>query len=173
MPRMYVVPTPYQTACDVIAGWHRHHRPPPGHMASFAVYDGCRLCGVAMVGRPVNPHLQAQGWLEVVRVATDGTPNACSALYGAVVRWVRGLNRIIVRAGGLPFVGIKTYILGTETGSSLRAANFTEDELPPDSSARRGRTWSRFAGHSGGGVAGPKRRFSFTFTSNSHWSNHE
>lgn len=162
---MYTRPVNYLTACDAVSGWHRHHRPPPGHMASFGVYDGPRLCGVAMVGRPVNPHLQAQGWLEVVRVATDGTPNACSALYGAVVRWVRGLNRIVVRAGGEPFVGIKTYILGTETGASLRAANFTEDELPASSSARRGRTWSRGKGHQGGGIATPKRRFSINLLS--------
>lgn len=124
-------------------------------MGSFGCYVNGRLVGVVMVGRPVNPHLQAQGWLEVIRLATDGTRNACSCLYGAVVRWLRGYNRILRRAGGEPFVGLVTYILGSEDGTSLRAAGWVEDELRADSSARRGRTrtWSKGSAH-------VRRRFS-------------
>lgn len=41
---------------------------------------------VAIVGRPVARHLD-DGWtLEVTRLATDGSANACSALYGAAWR---------------------------------------------------------------------------------------
>ena len=165
-----VHPTTYAAACDAVAGWHRHHRPPQGHMASFALYDlgagAPRLCGVVMVGRPVNPTLQSRGWLEVIRLATDGTPNACSALYGAAVRWLRGVNRVLTGAGGEPFAGLVTYILTNEGGASLRAANWTEDVLPRNSSARAGRTWKRPGSDRISGVSGAKRRFSFRLNNN-------
>jgi hypothetical protein len=55
--------------------------------------------------------------LEVTRVATDGCPNACSALYGAAWKVARamGYRRLI------------TYTLPEEGGSSLRGAGWTED----------------------------------------------
>ena len=52
--------------------------------------------------------------LEVNRVATDGTPNACSALYGAARR----------AAFALGYKKLVTYILDTEPGTSLRAAGW-------------------------------------------------
>ena len=159
---MIARPVNFATACDAVGGWHRHHIPPQGHVGSFGCYDNGVLRGVVMIGRPVNPRLQAQGWLEVIRLATDGSRNVCSFLYGVAVRWLRGFNRIVTRAGGEPFTGLITYILGAETGISLRAAGWTEDVLRADSSARRGRTWSRGSGHQGGGVKGARRRFSIT-----------
>lgn len=52
--------------------------------------------------------------LEVNRLCTDGTPNACSILYAAAYRAARamGYNKVI------------TYILDTENGSSLKAAGY-------------------------------------------------
>lgn len=160
LPRLWVAPIDFPVVRDAVLAWHRHHTPSLGHMASFGVYLGSRLVGVLSLGRPVSPHLQAQGWLEVTRVATDGTYNACSKLYARAVAWVRAHNRALSRAGGEPYLGLVTYILGTETGASLRAAGWVEDELRADSSARRGRTWSRYAGHEGGGVRGARRRYS-------------
>ncbi|MFF7532971.1 XF1762 family protein [Streptomyces bobili] len=61
---------------------HRHHARPQGHKFSIGLLDatGTRV-GVAIVGRPVARHLD-DGWtLEVTRPATDGSPDACSALY--------------------------------------------------------------------------------------------
>lgn len=63
-------------------------------------------------GRPVARHLD-DGWtLEVNRLCTDGTRNACSMLYAAAWRAARamGYKRLI------------PYILDTESGTSLRAA---------------------------------------------------
>jgi hypothetical protein len=58
--------------------FHRHHNPMPGCKFSIGVSDGEKIVGVAMVGRPVGRRLD-DGWtLEVNRVATDGTKNACS-----------------------------------------------------------------------------------------------
>lgn len=66
---------------------------------------------VAVVGRPVNRHLD-DGWtLEVLRLAGDGTPHQCSFLYGAAAR-------ATAAAGYLRLV---TYTLASEPGTSLRA----------------------------------------------------
>lgn len=95
---------------------HRHHQPTTAHRFSIGVWDGEKIRGVAIVGRPVA-RLLNDGWtVEVNRVATDGCPNACSALYGAAWRAARamGYRRLI------------TYILDSEPGTSVRAAGWVE-----------------------------------------------
>jgi len=94
---------------------HRHHARPQGHKFSIGLLDadGTRV-GVAIVGRPVARHLDDGRTLEVTRLATDGSANACSALYGATWRTTRnlGYRRLI------------TYTQAGESGASLRAAGF-------------------------------------------------
>lgn len=65
-----------------------------------------------MAGRPTEV-------LEVTRLCTDGTPNACSMLYAACARAAQAMG----------FYKIQTYILDTEPGTSLKAAGW-EDEGP-------------------------------------------
>ena len=91
---------------------HRHNKPPVGHKFSIACYDGDRLCGVAMVGRPVGRYLDDGLTLEVNRCCTDGTKNACSMLYGASWRAAKALG----------YKRIVTYTRQSEHGSSLRAS---------------------------------------------------
>lgn len=99
---------------------HRHHEPVGGHKFSVAVVDETgELRGVGIAGRPKARMLQAEGYLEVVRVATDGAPNACSMLYGALRR--AGL------ALGYEAAKIITYTLASEPGASLRASGWVED----------------------------------------------
>lgn len=110
-----VVPVELAEANAFIAAHHRHHAPVVGHRFSIgAVKDG-QLVGVAVIGRPVarlagSPRQVA----EVTRLATDGTRNACSALYSAAARACRALG----------FERIQTYILDVETGASLRASGW-------------------------------------------------
>jgi hypothetical protein len=115
-PRLTVVPITFREASAFVARHHRHHRPARGQVFAVAVADETgTIRGVAQVGRPVARHLQ-DGWtLEVNRVATDGCPNACSALYGAAWRVARALG----------WRRLVTYILDTEPGTSLRAAGWT------------------------------------------------
>lgn len=98
-----------------IKAHHRHHDVPVGGLWWHAVHcaDGV-LRGVAIVGRPVARELDDGLTMEVTRLCTDGTPNACSMLYGAARRVARdkGFRR------GL------TYILDSEDGASLRAAGW-------------------------------------------------
>jgi hypothetical protein len=112
---LHVVPVSFADACTFIREHHRHHEPPRGHKFSLGVADGASLVGVAIVGRPVSRVIQSEGGtLEVVRTATDGTPNANSMLYGACrrVAFALGYDRLI------------TYTQEGETGASLRAAGF-------------------------------------------------
>lgn len=87
--------------------------------------EGCRFCvrvvddagstrGVAIVGRPVARHLDDGVTAEVVRLCTDGAPNACSKLLGAVRRAARAMG----------FERVYTYTLPAEGGASLRAAGW-------------------------------------------------
>ena len=93
---------------------HRHHRPVIGHVFSLgAALDG-QIVGVAIVGRPVARGRDDGVTAEITRLATDGTRNACSFLYGAAAR----------AAFALGFKKIGTYILNTEGGVSLRAAGW-------------------------------------------------
>ena len=70
---------------------------------------------VAIVGRPLSRHLDDGKTLEILRCCTDGTHNACSILYGRAARIAKlmGYERII------------TYILESESGSSLLASGYT------------------------------------------------
>lgn len=113
--RLEIVPVDFAEACAFVRFYHRHHRPPQGQKFSIGAALAGKMVGVAMVGRPVARHLD-DGWtLEVIRLCTDGTSNACSKLYSACWRIVRqmGYRQLI------------TYILDTERGVSLMAAGWT------------------------------------------------
>lgn len=110
-------PCDFRTACQFVAEHHRHRKPPAGHKFSIACYDGERLCGVVMAGRPVSRYLDDGLTLEVNRCCTDGAKNACSMLYGAACRAAKalGYRRII------------TYTKKSEPGTSLKASNWVYD----------------------------------------------
>jgi hypothetical protein len=80
---------------------HRHHKPVRGHRFSIGVEAGGRLVGVATIGRPVAPKTDQKHIAEVTRLATDGTKNACSFLYGKAAR-------IALELG---FTKIQTFVL--------------------------------------------------------------
>ena len=93
---------------------HRHHDKVQGHKYSLAVYENDKLVGVACVGRPVSRHLDDGLTLEVTRLCTDGTYNACSKLYSRCAKVAKDMG----------YKKIITYILDTETGTSLKASGW-------------------------------------------------
>lgn len=109
-----------------VAHLHRHHEGVTGHLFSIgAGFDG-RICGVAIIGRPVARERQDGVTAEVSRLCTDGTRNACSFLYGGAAR----------AAFALGYKRLGTYILKSESGVSLKAAGWRLiGEV-------RGRSWS-------------------------------
>lgn len=114
-PRLIVVPCQLDEANAFVLQHHRHHQPVVGHKFSLAVADEKNeVRGVAIVGRPVARGNDNGLSLEVTRLATDGCPNACSALYSAAWRAAKALG----------YRRLGTYILASEPGTSLVAAGW-------------------------------------------------
>lgn len=106
---------------------HRHHAPPPGaKLVVSCANEAGDIVGVATLGRPVARMLDDGTTAEVTRVATDGTPNACSFLYGACRRIAKELG----------YKRVLTYTLAEEPGTSLKAAGWKQTTVV------RGRSWS-------------------------------
>jgi hypothetical protein len=109
-----LVPITLREANRFVEQHHRHHQPARGCRFCVAVAQDDEVVGVAIITRPVARRLD-DGWTaEVSRVATDGTRNACSKLYGAAWRAARALG----------FRRLITYTLPEEGGASLRGAGW-------------------------------------------------
>lgn len=111
---MELCPVTLKTANEYVKEHHRHHGSVVGHKFSIGAAKDGVLVGVAICGRPVSRVLDDGYTLEVTRLCTDGTPNVCSMLYGAAYRAARAMG----------YKKVVTYILDTETGSSLKAAGY-------------------------------------------------
>lgn len=82
------VPLHLRDANEFVAQHHRHNLPTVGGKFAVGAADGeGKLVGVA--GRPVARRLDDGLTLEVLRVCTDGTPNACSFLYARCAKIAR------------------------------------------------------------------------------------
>lgn len=116
---MQIIPITFRQASEYIDRHHRHHKATIGCKFCVAVADGEQLHGVAVCGRPVSRILDDGRTLEINRVCTDGTRNACSMLYGACCRIGKhmGYRKVI------------TYTLESEDGASLKASNFCYDGI--------------------------------------------
>lgn len=119
---MELVHVELKEANDFVESLHRHHKRVQGHRFSLGAKQDGKLIGVAIVGRPVGGQHQSD-WVEVTRLCTDGSHNACSFLYGAAARAGKALG----------FKRIQTYILDTESGTSLKASGWTFERMshPP------------------------------------------
>ena len=109
-----LMPITLSTANDFVARLHRHHQPVVGHKFSIGAQEDGRTVGVVIVGRPVARMRDDGVTLEVTRLCTDGTRNACSFLYGAAARATFALG----------YHRIGTYSLPAEGGASLRASGW-------------------------------------------------
>jgi len=106
---------------------HRHHGAVVGHVFSIGAASNGKIVGASIVGRPVSRMRDDGVTAEITRLATDGSKNACSFLYGASAR----------AAFALGFKRIGTYILATERGTSLAACGWRKI------GETDGGTWSR------------------------------
>jgi len=107
-------PIAFREANSFVDSYHRHHNGTVGCKFCIGLYEGDKLIGVAICGRPVSRHLDDGTVCEINRLCTLGDDNACSMLYGACARIAKqmGYKKII------------TYILQSESGVSLKASNF-------------------------------------------------
>lgn len=111
---MNIRPITFREASKFVNEHHRHHAASQGCKFCIGVYAGEDLRGVAIAGRPVSRRLDDGLTLEINRVCTLGDKNACSMLYGACCRIAKNMG----------YRKVITYILESEPGTSLRAANF-------------------------------------------------
>lgn len=109
-----IVPCSLRDANAFVAQHHRHHKPDRGHKFSVALAEDGKIVAVAIVGRPKARHSDDGLTLEVTRLASDGTKNACSMLYGAAWRVAKALG----------YRRLLTYTLSSEPGTSLRASGW-------------------------------------------------
>jgi len=107
-----------------ISGWvaatHRHcTRLSIGVQFATAVRNRKtkKIVGAIQCKNPVARNMDDGQTLEISRVATDGTPDACTWLMGQARRWAKRDGR---------FSRIISYTLEHEGGASLRAANFKQ-----------------------------------------------
>lgn len=110
-----LVPVSLDQANEHVAAWHRHNDPVIQCVFRVGAADEAGvLRAVAIVEAPKGRGNDDGHTLEVTRLASDGTRNACSILYGACARatFALGYRRLI------------TYTRADESGSSLRAAGY-------------------------------------------------
>ncbi len=114
---MTSIPLTREEANEYIDRLHRHHTHTVGDKFRVGCEHNGQLVGVIQVGRPVSRNLDNGRILEVTRLCTDGTKNACSYLYATAARVAKemGYDKII------------TYILCSESGASLRAAGWQKE----------------------------------------------
>jgi hypothetical protein len=108
---MEAVPLHLREANDFVARHHRHNLPTVGCKFAVGAAQGGKLVGVAIAGRPVARRLDDGKTLEILRVATDGTANACSFLYSRCAKIARLMG----------YAKVITDTLESEGGASLRA----------------------------------------------------
>lgn len=113
---MRLIPVTLRQANDFVKAHHRHHGPVTGWKFGVGLEEEGKLIGVAIAGRPVSRMTQTKEpqTIEVTRVCTLGHKNAPSMLYGAISR----------AAFALGYTKVISFILCTESGHSLKAANW-------------------------------------------------
>jgi hypothetical protein len=124
---MKIVPITLKKGNEIVTQWHRHHKPSVGHKFSIGLMESDAYIGVAICGRPVARHSDDGLTLEVARLCTNGTQNACSMLYGACARVAKEMG----------YKKIQTYILQSEPGISLKASGWIMEGISPGGQWKR------------------------------------
>lgn len=124
------MPVELRDARRFVAEHHRHNEPPRGHRWSIGLRQDGELVGVVIASRPVARGLEDGRTIELIRLTTDGSRNACSRLYGAACR----------AAFAMGYLRVVTYTLASEGGVSLLAAGFRVDAQV------EGRAWAHTSG---------------------------
>lgn len=124
-------PLTLREARSYVATHHRHNGPPHAWKFGVAVIDRRSAGGIVAVGVAGRPEARALDdgmTIEVIRVCSDGTDNACSKAYGALCRAAKALG----------YRHAISYTLASEPGTSLKAAGFEVEAVCTDE-----RGWDR------------------------------
>ena len=118
-----------RAAREYVNANHRHHKAPQGGLFAVGAEVDGKLVGCAIVGKPVARMLNDGKTVEVTRLCTDGTRNACSFLYGAAKRVAQTMG----------YTRVLTYTLAEEGGASLRGAGWRHT----GTTSKSAKGWSR------------------------------
>lgn len=110
-----VVPLHLWQANELVTQLHRHHKLIRVHKFSIGATKNGVPCAAAICMRPAARSLDDGTVIEVARLVSDGTDNACSLLYARCAKIAKLMG----------YLKIQTYILETEPGISLRGAGWT------------------------------------------------
>jgi hypothetical protein len=112
--QLKVVPLHLRQANELVAQLHRHHKPIRVAKFSIGASKEGKLVGAAICMRPACRSLDDGKTIEVCRLVTDGTDNACSLLYATCAKIAKLMG----------YEKAQTYILDTEPGTSLKATGW-------------------------------------------------
>ena len=101
-------------ANGIVNAWHSYLPPTRGGLFALGAFDAAECVGVIIVSRPKARRLDDGLTAEVTRVATNGHPNAASALLGRA-------RRVCLAMG---FVRLISYTREGEAGTSYKAAGW-------------------------------------------------
>ena len=116
---MIAVPMELKDAQNYINTYHRHHQAAHRDKFRIAAMEDGKIVGVVQVGRPVARVLDDGNTLEVLRLCSDGTKNVCSFLYSKAAKVAKEMG----------YTKIITYILESETGTSLKASGWHREAV--------------------------------------------
>lgn len=134
--KLKVVPLHLRESNALVERFHRHHKPIRVHKFSIGATKDGKLVGAAICMRPACRSLDDGLTIEVARLVSDGTENVCSLLYGACARAAKAMG----------FLRIQSYILDSESGTSLKASGWVLEKTGCGGSPQGKRT-NRPNGH--------------------------
>jgi hypothetical protein len=116
-----IIPLSLKEANEFVTKYHRHNKKCTGHKFSIGAIHNDNLVGVVIVGRPVARKLDNKFTLEINRncVLDTAPKGTCSFLYSRAIKIWQSM-------GGKKII---TYTLDTESGSSLKAVNFSKEGI--------------------------------------------
>jgi hypothetical protein len=114
-----VIPLTLAEANALVSDKHRHHRSVVGYRWAIGAMKGEQLVGACIVGRCQARMVEQYMECSVTRLVTFGGKNECSFLYGAAARIAQEMG----------YEKIRTEILESEPGTSLKAAGWTFSHL--------------------------------------------
>jgi hypothetical protein len=158
--KLRLVPLELTDANEFVEKHHRHHKRAQGHRFCIgALTASGALVACAIIGRPTSG-LDPTRILEVTRMCSDGTYNACSFLYSAAAR--------IGKAMG--YAKIQTYIYTSENGASLKASGWVMERKAHPSGRHRKRSDGEERNTEYVEIA--KALWSKTFVEQEQWAHH-
>lgn len=127
-----IAPITLRKANEFVTEHHRHNKRCAGCKFSLAALYNDKIVGVLIAGRPVSRKLDDTYTLEINRVCVldDAPKGTCSFLYAKA-------RKVWFSMGGKHVI---TYTIDSESGASLRGADFKKEAVATP--VKKGKGWT-------------------------------